>query len=1054
MRRCLASILLAQALWLAGCEAPPPNILLRAAEPGVNDVAPDRMRAALAAGYRLAPDRRFLLAIARTHQLLTNEPATTPQLTYIDQKTGGSWHIRYRDQEVAANAELADFPVLIDTLMGWARRLAGDRVATALGPLPCPAPLYIADGAAALIALDRRWRAGDRDAARYADAASAATWLALQGLDRLEMADDVPAHALALLATARALTVSSLVPEEALLAYRLGYTAQARRLGETLASDDPVRAFVMGSDAHLAALAAGKNAPPLAAYLHLLRVADRGDWGGWLAWQQAHAVGPGDPPLAVLKTGLALDRPEPAVLLGHATLASVQRAVGEANGHPDQAAAPEGLVRKVVASGVAAARTPYGEAAVLARNLAHLTQQQSVLLSKDRTTWQAMQLGLGLEAIARQDGGPFADGRVLAAHYRAVAYSAWAAIGQAYLETDAARATDFARGLGGRPGVEADFRTWYTHLVRIQLGQNGPGVFLDDLQDLTELGGRPLMRSMQAFGRSLDPTAVPGSPDLARAARELTRRLDARPSQRQALASVARTWLADLPLAERLATSALAARGGAAFEPALATWLANFKGKVLHDLLVPEGLAGLADGPAVLEALANRLPAPADRGRELELERAFKEVLASRRGDWAVMRTYLGWLEGRQAWSEAQRALAAWLSDESIRQAGPDAAAGRAAMARILAKLGDGDAAWRLLSPDLAVENVAALARAARLREAQGRPAEATALALRALASAERRATSSASGEAVAARTLVVELAWRHGQTDAASAALAASAQPWDPAAWQALVAPAFHRAFVDRPASAVEAAIAPLAFRNPPEILLDALVAPFERDGRPERAFRLRALLAKRSPDAVAGWLAAYQAKKAWQGQVKAIAWLAASLPEAVRPLVPMAAFEADLPEVLWTPDLTPVPDADLWLLRAAAATGPGVAADPGQRSALRDVYGRKIPSDAYPDTVGRHLAGFATEASALAVATTVPRRCEVAYFLGRKARGEGRYADAITWYRVAVETGAIDTDAHRRARESLARWQALDTSPSRLTPELEKAQPPAAAPDPVWDP
>lgn len=75
--------------------------------------------------------------------------------------------------------------------------------------------------------------------------------LAFQTWDALDLGDDVTAQALASLAVSRA-RGAPVVAGEALLAWRMGYTASARRRADTLAPEDITRAFVTGDSAALA----------------------------------------------------------------------------------------------------------------------------------------------------------------------------------------------------------------------------------------------------------------------------------------------------------------------------------------------------------------------------------------------------------------------------------------------------------------------------------------------------------------------------------------------------------------------------------------------------------------------------------------------------------------------------------------------------------------------------------------------------------------------------------------------------------------------------------
>jgi len=83
------------------------------------------------------------------------------------------------------------------------------------------------------------------------------------------------------------------------------------------------------------------------------------------------------------------------------------------------------------------------------------------------------------------------------------------------------------------------------------------------------------------------------------------------------------------------------------------------------------------------------------------------------------------------------------------------------------------------------------------------------------------------------------------------------------------------------------------------------------------------------------------------------------------------------------------------------------------------------------------RFLTGLATEKEVLALATDPKKRCEIAYYIGLRAQGEGRYADASDWYRVSIETGLIQNGEYRWAHNTLSKWQSAGKSLARLADE-----------------
>ncbi|MEK7795722.1 MAG: hypothetical protein AAB353_14385 [Candidatus Hydrogenedentota bacterium] len=117
---------------------------------------------------------------------------------------------------------------------------------------------------------------------------------------------------------------------------------------------------------------------------------------------------------------------------------------------------------------------------------------------------------------------------------------------------------------------------------------------------------------------------------------------------------------------------------------------------------------------------------------------------------------------------------------------------------------------------------------------------------------------------------------------------------------------------------------------------------------------------------------------------------------------------------ELFW--DLYPNPEAGpnpefIWLFRAAGAAAAGVKNDPHYDELI--AYFTPIGKGYYHD-LGRILMGIAPEESGYALVSSEDSICEMGYYLGMRALGEGRIADAVRWMRVAVET----------RRESNSEW------------------------------
>lgn len=221
--------------------------------------------------FRLAPDRRVLIAVGDLHRLITGASACEAEAHF----DGARWHVACDGVEVGTLSETPDYPELVGLLQAWAVRLGVDSLVNAPGITGDPAPLeaelreFHALRAADLA--ERRWSVGERGMVLFELGVRSLVHLVLESTDRVEASDPLAARALALLAACQALDPAALEGESCLLAERMGYGAHARAAARRRSPYDPVRAFVCGNDARLAALASQRRATPEARLLQLAR---------------------------------------------------------------------------------------------------------------------------------------------------------------------------------------------------------------------------------------------------------------------------------------------------------------------------------------------------------------------------------------------------------------------------------------------------------------------------------------------------------------------------------------------------------------------------------------------------------------------------------------------------------------------------------------------------------------------------------------------------------------------------------------------------------------
>lgn len=264
--------------------------------------------------YRLAPDRRLLIAIGEVHRLLAGKPKCEVSYRFGN----GKWVIRVGSTEAGSIPEIPTYSDARRFLIAWATRELQEAgrpkkaalsdaqlqtLATTLGSAPPEEVLT------ALEELNRLWKKGARDPRLIREGARGLIWLSAQAYDRLDLADPLLGKAWALLAVARTLAKppdeNALAADEALLAETLGYQAGARKTAEQLGADDPVRLSVNHSTAKLKEVAeASKDRRPK--LLFLLRLAGTGRPAEWYPWISTSSLAK-ERSLGTLRAVLALD---------------------------------------------------------------------------------------------------------------------------------------------------------------------------------------------------------------------------------------------------------------------------------------------------------------------------------------------------------------------------------------------------------------------------------------------------------------------------------------------------------------------------------------------------------------------------------------------------------------------------------------------------------------------------------------------------------------------------------------------------------------------------
>ena len=274
------------------------------------------------------------------------------------------------------------------------------------------------------------------------------------------------------------------------------------------------------------------------------------------------------------------------------------------------------------------------------------------------------------------------------------------------------------------------------------------------------------------------------------------------------------------------------------------------------------------------------------------------------------------------------------------------------------------------------------------------------------------------------AKILPAEIYWIAGKNESAASWLVDHRHQFGVEEWTE-VGEAFLRTFIKRPLGDAERALSELVRRGLSRGELGNVSTAAGRAGRNDLAFAAEAGFRGQS-----GLERAYTASRAyaylkrWRGQTEALKWIRDELPLEVREPASMIFYRDRQNELLWELIVEPGPEDNgrfAWLMLAAAAAETGLAQDP-HRDQLMAYYDR--PGDNPYFVMGKYLVGLASESDILALATTPDRRCEIAYYLGVRAKAEGRYDDATAWFMVTLETGQTREGEYTWADNQLSAW------------------------------
>lgn len=991
---------------LAGCEPAPSEAEPRVA-PARRPLAPalpatlqvgspaelfERMQAQM----RLTPDRRIVAAFRRVDRLLGNGAGPEPQLQFA----AGLWHVVIDGTEVGTLAELPTFGEMFALL----ERRATERWKTARVKVSPVDPTKQSDAIPmlsldmvipAMRDMDAAWAKGSCDGALIRRAAQAAALLAASLVDELGVADEVGAHALALIAVAEAATRAPMPRERALTARALGYAAGAGAIASSLPDDDPVRRYALDQTLEL-----GRSHEPTASMLAAAATRVVAAQSERTAFLRAHVDNAASFPLLALRARENWGTSEAWRLALSAIMA-----LREITGRP--LGLPQGLVR-----------TPGG----LIEGPLDMTAVASALgVPFSRLLPQAEEL---LNAARKLDSGPWLASDVVAAYYAAQIFSALHYVVRFHVDSlgapagaDEALAT---MGAGEWP-LGRQFERHAADIVRAERRTLPLAGLVADVRELDLLGAGALAR---LFDPIFEQGAYSGA--MEQAAVAVAGRCDSRVQCRALLTEVAYYGVNDLVTDDRLRNSIIAETrreyGGLRLRHAAMS----------HDRAVME--AALADPAVSPELRTFYLHKWVDWLDADTVKRLGAKLIAEAPSVQDVHEVHARWLVER-----GEPAAAIPLLDRYMKRPRYDHPLDpikvRGLRARALHEAGRVDEAWTEIEPLLPSMYGGAMSEATYIKIDQRDIEAATQLAQRRLERYQDPFSVS----------LVCRTYWLAGKHEEAAALLEQWSNRMTINDWHEHVHTAFAAVFAKRPVAEAETAFREVVTRKVDLMGMQLMVQSNKLPD--EHRYRLYSMIPSSGYQRYLDVSRRYKFLRAWKGEAEARKFIEQALPEGQREPLSQFGYSVGLYDLIWSLVPDPGPQnphgAFIWLMRTAAYL----------RSKERPVAWRErleayyaTPRTHRHDVMGQYLLGKTDEVTLWKASEGDDHRPEATWVMGLRAELDGDLVHAIAWYRATMQGARQNSGELQWANDSLKDWLSSRKSLALLAEEAKGRAAPAA--------
>jgi tetratricopeptide (TPR) repeat protein len=953
--------------------------------------------------YRLRPDNRYLQAVAMVHRFFSGEEEAVAKYRFVD----GQWLIRYGDMDVGTLPEDPDFSHVLDGLVGWTAAVRHRFPPAQHAPDPGPPTaeiekqlerFLVPDVASAALEIDTLWRSGNHHPNLLRLATRALVAMAVQRLDSMEIADRVPAKALALLAITKACTSTAVLWEECLLSWTMGYSSHAETVAKDLPTMDAARLFVTRRDMDLQKIA--KNGSGEARYLFLLRLTGSANLELFYTWMKEHFPETWGS-LPILKACMDLSSfsltPLVSEALPYIVLLDLARQLGVM---PDLSKVGERL-----------------KGGMSDQDIKGLMETVHTILTAEKST-VIERFESGLVVMDQRFPGPFLDSRTYGAFYMGCFFSGLYSQGLHYLDSLSSEeaADEFAATLGtSENGLAADFQRWYRNLALCKTGKANPSDILNHLMEFPHLTAPLFMRTL----REAEKYYGYGTPLVVRAIKAMVTRMDSRTQHRRYLGEMARGYLIDVKLTEKSLGSVL--RSAGALHQDVIAWYADFVGE-------RETLRGLLRSPEIGASAKARAIHFLSRYGEVSPEEIigeYKRLVKEQPDAYDLRSSYSYYLEGISRFAESRSVMKEWLG-RNVATTGLEDIYAHTLIARASFKEGNYQEGLAAIQPVVKSQQAGAMEMGALLLDAVGRKGEAEALG---------RAVVKRYPGALHGRITLARIYWSHGKPAEAADILRSHPHKIGIEDWRVNIAREFADVFAANSKEEMMNAFSALLQRGFGPLELLRLSLPFESRGNYEFAFEISSRVGKTDDPDVP--MSVYRHLKGWKGETEALIWIKKMLtPSMLKRFMTNCYRDGEI-DLLWElfQDGEKGPDAEhLWLLRTGASLRAG-ALDESRRQAILAYCHQS--GGGYYKALTRFLMGLMTEAEVLELATNPRKICELGYYSGLLAQKEGRYEDAADWFRVSLETGVVTPIEFHWVVQTLIKWREERKCLARLAAE-----------------